>query len=34
MEFLLIIIIIIQVLIFGCGWMVHAWDNRSRRRWH
>jgi hypothetical protein len=30
MDFLLIIIII-QVLIFSSGWMLHAWRSRGRR---
>jgi hypothetical protein len=24
---------ILAVLILGSGWMLCAWDNRSRRRW-
>jgi hypothetical protein len=32
MDFLLIVIIL-AVLILGSGWMLRAWDNRSRPRW-
>ena len=31
MDFLLIIIL--PVLILNNGWMLRAWDNRSRPRW-
>jgi high-affinity Fe2+/Pb2+ permease len=30
---LFLIVIILAVLVLGGGWMLHAWDNRSRRRW-